>query len=741
MGVLRLIWKRENCRFFEGCRECINACPKKVLEFEEDKLNYCRHCNSKYAACKTVCPNNALLENKQGVLVISRSRCDGCGKCAEACSSKAISLVDGKAVKCDLCAGREEPACVRACPHGALMLDEGERGSLIELPAVEFGSTSLKEDAIRIRVPPTTKPENVFQPTFVGDGKKIPTVKSWSGTQNEEGKKAYSEFSFRNLALPMKAKVDILEVRGKTKIFRLNDNLTVYYYDLPVFSKEEWDLAKQAKYFTIREAVNDSFPESDAAGYFDVNERKIALERVARKAERILGELDALLNETRRRELAWLIAVDTIGFGPIELLWNGGNSELEEIEINHPYKEIVVYHRKYGRCITNLTLTGERGFRRIINAVLYPLGCSLDEAHPCVDAQLPDGSRLHAQLYPLALSGGSANIRFAANEPWTIPKLIEKGALSEEMAAFLWLAIEARKHSIVLTGPPAAGKTSFLSALLAFLPKGERVISIEEDLNELRFYDSFMDWIPLKGVREEKKAEAMKKTFGIGATRSVMDQVINALRMRPERIILGELRGAEAQRLFAGANLGIPFATTMHSNEKGISVIKRLHSPPMSVPTESLSQLDLVITMNFDAEKKRRVMELSELCWNSRGHSQDLLGCETNKTKINASGLVWRHAEEEAFVNPLYEFSHIKKCYVWGARRPSRIIEEISQLFGADKCEIEEELKRRAAFIKALTDSGKTSFIDFGKSVQEYVTKNKDERAELIERITKGEAV
>jgi flagellar protein FlaI len=217
-----------------------------------------------------------------------------------------------------------------------------------------------------------------------------------------------------------------------------------------------------------------------------------------------------------------------------------------------------------------------------------------------------------------------------------------------------------------------------------------------------------------------------------------MDQVINALRMRPERIILGELRGAEAQRLFAGANLGIPFATTMHSNERGTAVIKRLHSPPMSVPTESLSQLDLVISMNFDGGRIRRVMELSELCWSSRGHYPDGVERGGSGTKASANGLVWRYGDEQVFVNPLYEFNYACKAHVKSARYPSRVIEEVGQLFGMKKKEVENELQQRATLIKLLTESGRTGFLEFGRAVQEYMGGSKSEREELVERLARG---
>ena len=735
---MRLLWKREKCKFFEGCRECASACPKKALEVGDGGLSLCRHCAPKYAACKAACPNNAISEGRTGVLTVSTGRCDGCGKCAKECANKGIRLANGKAVKCDLCAGKE-PACIAACPNGALMLEEGERGGLIEgLQAVEFGPASETEGATRVRAPqPISGEPKPFRPRFIGDGRRIPTVRSGVAVESGCGRKSSSGFSFRNLALPPKMKAELLEARGRIKVLRLEGGANAYFYDLPVFTDEEWATAAQAKYFAIREAAAELFSGDAGSGYFDRRERERRLAKAAAKAEKILGELDGVMADAKKRELARVIAADTVGFGPVELLWAEGSGDLEEIEINHPLREIVVYHRKYGRCITNLALTGEKGFRRVMNAILHPLGTSLDDAHPSVDAQLPDGSRLHAQIYPLALSGASANIRFLAGEPWTVARLAEKGALGAEMAAFLWMAIEARRSSIILTGPPAAGKTSFLSALLAFIPRGERVISVEEDMNELRFYDSFMDWVPLKGVHEERKADAVRRSAGVGAARSALDQVVNALRMRPERMVLGEMRGAEAQRLFSGANLGVPFMATMHSNERGTSVVKRLHSPPMSVPTESLSHLDLVVSMGFDGERKRRVMELSELSWKSRGHFPDGAD-EGSGRKLKSDRFIWADGDDKVYTNPLYEFDYARKKHAASQRYPSHTLEAFGRLFAMKRGEVSEELARRAALIQALADSGRTGFLEVGKIVQEYSTRETAARDDFVSELAGG---
>lgn len=803
MGGRKLVWNAAKCRFSEGCSDCALACPKGLIAVGEAGMRYCRHCNPKYAVCSQACPNGAIVANKQGVLVVIKSRCDGCGKCAQECATGGICVraEKGIAEKCDLCAALgKEPLCVAACKHGALELaDDGQEESLAEIPEIGFaqganssnsaeggamppartpaqnpaagsgerqkaapfdagadgagqqanpaaGSGDLQMKVAPARLPGKAEARKIARkdgsPLYVGDGKRIPTVRYQESLPFFSAERRFaSELSFRNLYLPPGRKARLLEANNGARIYEVEEVGKVYYLDFPFFTEENWRAAEQAKYFTIRHLAEELLGEvGEGSGYFSKVERKAHVAKVAKVAEKVLGELEPTMDAQRKAALARIIAADTAGFGPVEFLWMDGGGELEEVEINHPCREIAVYHRKHGRCMTNLVLRGEKQFRRVMNSILRPIGNSLDNLHPAVDAQLPDGSRLHAQIYPLALSGASANIRFFTNEGWTIPMMIKAGTISAEMGAFLWMAVESRKASMVITGPPAAGKTSFLSALLAFIPKGERVISVEEEMNELRFYDTFIDWVPLRGAYEERKQEAARKAQSVSNLKTPIEQVINALRMRPDRIIVGELRGAEAQKLFSSANLGMPFMATMHSNERGTAVVKRLHSPPMNVPADALSQLDLVVSMTMDAEKKRRVTEISELAWRSRGHFPEGLGEGGGRGKKanGARSHIWENGEDAVFANCLYVYDYLKRRHCGVANYPSSILDAHSQIFGRKRNEAAGEIGRRAAVLDALAEGGKTGFLEVGRAVQDYYNANEEGRAAFAEKIAGG---
>jgi flagellar protein FlaI len=493
---------------------------------------------------------------------------------------------------------------------------------------------------------------------------------------------------FRVLALQNSGGCALLEKGEGFSVFSTGNGDKAFCVDLPVFSESEMAAAGQAKHFIIRELAGEA-REGRTIG----REEQLAVARL--KASRAISAIDGTIPPGRREKLASVVSADTAGFGALEFLMRGAG-ELEEIEINHPFREIVVFHRRAGRCVSNLALNGQRAFRRMVNSIVGPLGCSLDSAHPFVDAQLPDGSRLHAQIHPLALSGASATIRVASKAPWTVARLVSSGAISPEAAAYLWLCVESGRFSVVVSGPPASGKTSLVSALLSFIPSRERVISVEEEISELRFPDGRIDWIPLRGVPDERKADAERSGRASLSSRTVLDQVVNALRMRPERIVLGELRGAEARRLFSGANLGVPFIATMHSNERGREAARRLHAPPMCVPASSLSQLEIVVCTEFGPDGSRRVAEISELHWESgSGCDAAAHGCE----RFSIGGCE---------VRGLRAFSSGERFSSSPIGKPgaSKVLNRFASRSGVQYCEALAELKERAAVLRAISEEG-----------------------------------
>ncbi|MBC8501180.1 MAG: CpaF family protein [DPANN group archaeon] len=291
---------------------------------------------------------------------------------------------------------------------------------------------------------------------------------------------------------------------------------------------------------------------------------------------------------------------ENLGFGKIEILLRDIN--LEEIVINNHVESVWIYHRRHGWCQTNIRIPTEARIRHYSTMIGRDVGKEITTLNPLMDAHLTTGDRVNATLMPISTKGNTITIRKFAADPWTITKFMKAGTISLEAAAFLWLAIQ-NELSILVTGGTGSGKTSTLNAVSNFFPPNQRIISIE-DTRELTL-PSNLHWVPME--------TRLANPEGKGGV-TMLDLVINSLRMRPDRIIVGEIRRKkEAEVLLEAAITGHSVYGTFHANNAE-EVIMRMSNPPIDIPKQMLSALGLILVQNRNRRTgKRRTLQIAEI--------------------------------------------------------------------------------------------------------------------------------
>lgn len=305
------------------------------------------------------------------------------------------------------------------------------------------------------------------------------------------------------------------------------------------------------------------------------------------------------INKETEEFLTGFLMQDMLGLGRIEFLINDPN--LEEIVIVGSKEPARVYHKKYGWLSTNITPKSEEEIINYSNIIARRVGRQISVLTPLLDAHVVTGDRANAVLYPISTKGNTITIRKFSRNPWTIIGLIENHTVSKEIAALLWLAVEYEMN-ILISGGTASGKTVFLNACMPFIPPNHRIISME-DTRELMLPD-FLYWNPLvtRTPNPEGKGEV-----------SMLNLLVNSLRMRPDRIVLGEIRRQrEAEVLFEAMHTGHSVYATVHADTAN-ETIRRLVNPPVNVPPSMLSAVNLNVVMFRDRKKGvRRVFQLAE---------------------------------------------------------------------------------------------------------------------------------
>jgi pilus assembly protein CpaF len=327
-------------------------------------------------------------------------------------------------------------------------------------------------------------------------------------------------------------------------------------------------------------------------------------EQIKNLIKSLLDE-EVTLSRVEKIHLAEELLDEVIGFGPITALLNDPN--ISEIMVNGPEQ---IYAERKGRLEkVNTVFRDNEHVLHIIEKIVAPLGRRIDESCPMVDARLPDGSRVNAIIPPVALNGPTITIRKFAKDPFTIEDLIRFGTLTVEMAKFLEACVKARLN-VVVSGGTGSGKTTFLNCLSSFIPVDERIITIE-DAAELQLRQPHVVSLETRPANIEGKGSV-----------TIRDLVRNSLRMRPNRIIVGEVRGGEALDMLQAMNTGHDGSlTTGHANSPR-DMLSRLETmvlmagmdlPVRAIREQIASAIDLIVQQSRMKDGSRKITHLTEV--------------------------------------------------------------------------------------------------------------------------------
>ncbi len=354
------------------------------------------------------------------------------------------------------------------------------------------------------------------------------------------------------------------------------------------------DRAQIALFAKVGSRLNDATISEDELAMF-----------VSDELRKVLDDETAPLSMEERKMLAQQLRDDLLGYGPLQPLLDDPN--LTEIMVNGMDP---IYVERNGKIVeTDIRFSSVTHLRRVIDRIVGRVGRRIDESSPMVDARLPDGSRVNAIIPPLAVDGAVLTIRLFAKDPFTMKDLVGIGTLTEPTADFLKSCIEGRLN-VIVSGGTGTGKTTLLNALSSYIPEEQRIITIE-DAVELQLQQKHTIRLEARPPNVEGRGQV-----------SIRDLVRNSLRMRPDRIIVGESRSGEALDMLQAMNTGHEGSlSTVHANSSR-DAIARLETmvlmagvelPDKAVREQVASALHLIVHLTRMPDGSRRVTNITEV--------------------------------------------------------------------------------------------------------------------------------
>ena len=452
-------------------------------------------------------------------------------------------------------------------------------------------------------------------------------------------------------------------------------NELMYEVEEPILNDVEKELLELVQ-LGLEEMINISFVRA--------NKANMLIDYLEKNVKSILIELGTRVSKKSYEKIMYFVYRDSVGLNEIETLMN--DYYIEDIECNGMGFPIYIVHRKYQNLRTNIQFNNDAKLGDFVEKLAQKAGRYVSYARPLLDGTLPDGSRVNATYTKdITTRGPTFTIRKFTKEPWTPIDLIKFGSATAEMYAYLWLAIEY-KFNIMSIGETASGKTTFLNAVLSFIPPEARICSIE-DTRELNLQHD--NWLPSVtragfGVQGDSTGEI-----------SLFDLLRESFRQNPDYVVVGETRGAEASVLFQGMASGHASYTTFHADSVE-GLVKRLETPPINLSASLVEALDIVcVATHVKREKKnfRRLTEIDEIIEITPG---------IGAVKKNVA-FIWEPQRD-----------------IFKMNSSSVVLNKIIERSGLSKEEIQRELIIRTKILKELVKQNMNDFTKFTELINKY---------------------
>jgi pilus assembly protein CpaF len=357
-------------------------------------------------------------------------------------------------------------------------------------------------------------------------------------------------------------------------------------------------------FFELKERIQDKLI-AELDPQMDISQTDEVRHTIEEMYDQILAQEGTILTRQERQRLFEQIVAEILGFGPLEPLL--ADESITEIMVNGPHKVFIERQGKLEK--VKISFESDEHLMRIIDRIVSPLGRRIDESSPYVDARLPDGSRVNAIIPPLALNGPTLTIRKFSKTPLTVDDLIRFGSITPEAIEFLNACVNARLN-VIVSGGTGSGKTTLLNILSGFIPGDERIVTVE-NAAELQLRQEHVVTLESRPPNIEGKGEV-----------TIRDLVINCLRMRPDRIVVGECRGGEALDMLQAMNTGHDGSlTTLHSNSprdtlsrlETMCLMAGMDLPMRAIREQIASAVDLIVHEERMRDGSRKIVNVTEV--------------------------------------------------------------------------------------------------------------------------------